>query len=163
MEIAIEAPKDTASRRALVFDQRFHDTDALIGTISEGLLGHHLLNDVARSIQVSTRASDALERYVLNLWQAIRYPAEAGVKLEEADTERLVLAGASPRGLSYLMRAVRVAAWLNGRDAALPEDVREVFYETMAHRVFFEPIYELRREAIAPALINELFRVVAVP
>ncbi len=61
------------------------------------------------------------------------------------------------------MRAVRTNAWLEGRSAALPEDVRAVFYETMAHRIFFEPVYELRRETIAPEFVAALFRTVAVP
>ncbi|MFA5950871.1 MAG: MoxR family ATPase [Hyphomicrobium sp.] len=163
MEIAIETPKDLASRRSLVFDQRFHDTDKLINSLNESIVDHNLLNAVAAEIQGHVRASDVLERYVLNLWHAVRYPAEAGIKLADADTQRLVVAGASPRGLSYLMRAVRVAAWLEGRDAAVPEDVRAVFFETMAHRIFFEPVYELRRETIAPALIDALFQTVEVP
>lgn len=163
MELAIETPKDMASRRALVFDTRFHDTDRLIGSLEEAVLDHHLLNNVAREIQTRVSTSETLERYVLNLWQAVREPATAGVSVTGIDMNRLVLAGASPRGLSYLMRAVRVAAWLDGRSAALPEDVRSVFYETMAHRIFFEPVYELRRETIAPEFIEALFRTVAVP
>lgn len=163
MELAIETPKDMASRRALVFDTRFHDTDRLIGSLEEAVLDHHLLNNVAREIQTRVSTSETLERYVLNLWQAVREPATAGVSVTGIDMNRLVMAGASPRGLSYLMRAVRVAAWLDGRSAALPEDVRSVFYETMAHRIFFEPVYELRRETIAPEFIEALFRTVAVP
>jgi hypothetical protein len=46
---------------------------------------------------------------------------------------------------------------------AIPEDVRGVFYETMAHRIFFEPVYELRREAIARQLIAAIFETVPVP
>lgn len=163
MEIAIDAPRDMASRRALVFESRFHDTDQLIGSLEANLLGHHRLNAVAREIQSRVRTSGALEAYVLNLWQAARFPSDAGIEIEDVDMSRLVVAGASPRGLSYLMRAVRVAAWLEGRDAAVPEDVRSVFYETMAHRIFFDPVYELRRETIAPAFVDALFRTVAVP
>ena len=65
--------------------------------------------------------------------------------------------------MSYLMRAVRVAAWLDGRDMAIPEDVRSVFFETMAHRIFFEPVYELRRDAIARDLVKAIFETVPVP
>ena len=32
----------------------------------------------------------------------------------------------------------------------VPEDLRAVFFETMAHRIFLDPIYELRREPIPP-------------
>jgi hypothetical protein len=38
-----------------------------------------------------------------------------------------------------------------------------VFFETMAHRIFFEPAYEIRRETIARELIDALFETVPVP
>jgi len=88
---------------------------------------------------------------------------KAGIEIPGVDTSRLVSAGASPRGLSYLVRAARVAAWLDGRSMAVPEDVRAVFFETMAHRIFFEPVYEMRRESIARELIDALFETVPVP
>ena len=163
MEIAIETPRDLAVRRELVFDPRFHDGDALIAGVGEAVLDHRALNTVAKAIQTRIKASDVLERYVLDLWQAVRYPADAGIVLDNADTSRLVVAGASPRGLSYLLRAARVAAWLHGRDVVLPEDVRAVFFETMAHRIFFDPVYELRRDAIARSFVSALFDKVPVP
>lgn len=163
MELAIEQPKEAEARRDLVFNPRFHDVDALIGTLTEGVLDHRQLNTVGRAIQTRTETSDTLERYVVGLWDAVRDPASAGIEIENVDTRRLVMAGASPRGLSYLMRAARVTAWLNGRSAVVPEDVREVFYETMAHRIFFDPVYELRRDAIARELIGGLFKTVPAP
>lgn len=163
MEIAIGLPADDATRRALAFDTRYHDGDRLIGQLEQGILKHDLLNDVGRAIQNETKTSDVLERYVLSLWEAVRNPKAAGIDIDGVDTARLVAAGASPRGLSYLVRAARVAAWLDGRSAALPEDVRDVFFETMAHRIFFEPAYELRRETIVRELIGALFDRIPVP
>ena len=34
----------------------------------------------------------------------------------------------------------------------VPEDVRDVFVETVAHRIFLDPVYQLRREQILPTL-----------
>lgn len=163
MEINIDTPADPATRRALAFDTRFHDGDRLIGGLEADILAYDALNDVARAIQNEVKTSDALERYVINLWQAVRNPDDAGIRIPGVDTSRLISAGASPRGLSYLVRATRVAAWLDGRMMAVPEDVRAVFFETMAHRIFFEPVYEMRREAIARELIDALFETVPVP
>jgi MoxR-like ATPase len=163
MEIAIETPRDPETRRALAFDTRFHDGDRLIAGLEPSILAHDELNDVGRAIQNEVKSSEALERYVINLWQAVRNPGEAGIEIPGVDTTRLVAAGASPRGLSYLVRAARVAAWLDGRSMAVPEDVRAVFFETMAHRIFFEPVYEMRRETIARELIDALFETVPVP
>jgi MoxR-like ATPase len=163
MEITIATPTDPAIRRALAFDTRFHDGDRLIAGLEEGILAYDQLNAVGRAIQSEVKASETLERYVLALWQAVRKPGDAGIVIPGIDTGHLVAAGASPRGLSYLVRAARVAAWLDGRTMAVPEDVRSVFFETMAHRIFFEPVYEMRRETVARELIDALFETVPVP
>ena len=163
MEIMIATPRDNEIRRDLAFDPRFHDADALIEAVPEALLDHRALGGVARSIQTTVRTSPALERYTLSLWEAVRDPASAGIDIADVDMERLVQGGASPRGMSYLLRAARVAAWLNGRDMVVPEDLREVFFETMAHRVFLDTIYELRRETIVRDLCRQLFERVPGP
>jgi MoxR-like ATPase len=163
MEIAIETPADDATRRSLAFDPRFHDADALIASLQEGVIDHRELNAVGREIQHRIRTTSTLERYALDLWRGLRHPDAAGITLEDVDTARLVRAGASPRGISYAVRAARVAAWLNGREMMVPEDLREIFYETMAHRVFFEPGYELNRDEIARRLVVALFDKVPAP
>jgi MoxR-like ATPase len=163
MEILIETPADDDVRRDLAFDPRFHDADALIAAVPEGIIDHRLLGGVGRAIQESIKTSPALERYTLALWQAVRNPARAGIEVAGVDMERLVQGGASPRGMSYLLRAARVAAWLNGRQMVVPEDLRDVFFETMAHRIFLDPIYELRRDAIVRELCTQLFERVPAP
>ena len=163
LEIAIEAPQDPETRRKLAFDPRFHDADALISGVPEGIFAYQQLNDVAGKIQRDIRTSAVLERYVLDLWQAVRYPQTAGIVIDGVDMERLVQGGASPRGVSYLLRAARVAAWLSGRLMVVPEDLREVFMEAMAHRIFLDPVYELRREALVRELCQAVFQTVPVP
>jgi len=74
-----------------------------------------------------------------------------------------VQGGASPRGMAFLVRASRIAAWLDGRDMVVPEDLRSVFTEVMAHRVFLDPIYELRRDALIKALFAAVFETVPAP
>jgi MoxR-like ATPase len=163
MEIGIEAPKDAETRRMLVFDPKFHDADALVASVPEGILDHRQLNAVAREIQNHVLTSGALERYVLDLWQAVRYPQTAGITIDGVDMDRLVQGGASPRGVSYLLRAARVAAWLAGRSMVLPEDLRELFVEVMAHRIFLDPVYELRRDVLVRALFQAVFETVPAP
>jgi MoxR-like ATPase len=65
--------------------------------------------------------------------------------------------------MSYLIRAARVSAWLTGRDMVVPEDIRDIFYECMAHRIFLAPVYELRREELVRALISDVFAKVPAP
>jgi len=76
---------------------------------------------------------------------------------------RLILAGASPRGMGMLLRAARVVAWFSGRDYLVPEDIRAVLPSTLVHRVFFTPVYELRRAELADALVAQMLDRVATP
>jgi MoxR-like ATPase len=163
MEIAIDAPVDAAARRSLIFDTRFHDTDQLIASLRQIVPDYRALEDVAWAIQRDIGTSDALQRYTLNLWDAVREPARHGIGLDSTDSEDLVQSGASPRGMSFLLRAARVAAWLDGRDMVVPEDLRAIFHETMAHRIFLDPIHEMRREEIVRELFQRLFETVPAP
>jgi MoxR-like ATPase len=74
-----------------------------------------------------------------------------------------MLAGASPRGMSALMRAARVVAWFADRGHLVPEDVHAVLPAALGHRVFFAPIYELRRAELAAALMSQIMNRVASP
>ena len=163
MEVTIEAPADEAERRALMFDPRYHDTDRLIGTLGAALLAHRDLNDIAAQIQLGVQTSEPLQKYAYALWRATEAPADYGVRLSDLDTSQLMLAGASPRGMSMLLRAARVAAWLDGRDYATPEDLQAVFDVTIAHRLCFQPVYEMRRQEIAAPLIAGILGSVAAP
>jgi len=163
MEVTIEAPANEEQRRALMFDPRYHDTDQLVDSLAAGLLAHRELNDVAAQIQRSVQTSEALQKYALELWRATAAPADYGVTLSDLDTAQLMLAGASPRGMSMLLRAARVTAWLEGRDYVTPEDVQAVFDVTIAHRLCFQPVYEMRRHEIAAPLIAGILGSVAAP
>ncbi|MCW5658406.1 MAG: MoxR family ATPase [Burkholderiaceae bacterium] len=163
LEIAIDAPADDAARRALLFDPRFHDTERLLGDLAPGLLPHHELNGLAERIQRSVQVSDTLQAYALSLWRASAAPHEFGVKLSDVDTAQLMLAGASPRGMSLLLRAARTAAWLENRLYVTPEDVQSVFVEAIAHRLCLQPVYELHRAALVPRLMSGIVAAVAAP
>lgn len=163
MEISVEAPTDSDLQRELMFNARFHNVDVLIDRLPFGLLPYSALNDVSDAIQSSVRAEMALQDYAVNLWRALRVPHDAGIVMDDVDVARLVAGGASPRGMAMLMRAARCRAWLEGRDYLTPDDIRAVFYETVAHRIFFTPAYELRREDIAPRLLNSVLDQVSAP
>ncbi|MGR9072191.1 MAG: AAA family ATPase [Gammaproteobacteria bacterium] len=163
MELRIETPESPSMQRELMFNTRFHDVDALIHTVSPAILPYRELGEIGARIQTAIKASETLQHYALHLWQATRRPLDYGIALEDVDMERLILAGASARGASMLMRAAKVTAWLNGRDHVIPEDVRDIYHETMAHRVFFNPTYELRRSKLADQLSRKILQQIAAP
>jgi MoxR-like ATPase len=132
------------------------------------VLPYRELGAVSAAIQRCVQAAPALQDYALHLWRATAAPAEYGVRLDgldlhDADANEVILAGASPRGMSMLMRAARVTAWLQGRDYMTPEDLRAVFVETVAHRLCLQPVYELRRPEIVAALMQGMLDRVAAP
>ncbi|PTB22113.1 AAA family ATPase [Trinickia symbiotica] len=162
-ELNMPTPADSAVRRALVFDTAFHDADALIGEVRPGVVAWEELNAIGAAIQQSIHASETIERYVLDIWDATENPRRFGIALEGVEMDRLVLAGASPRGMSALLRAARVSAWLAGRSHLTPEDIHAVLAAALGHRVFFTPIYEFRRQELALALIEQIVARVAAP
>jgi MoxR-like ATPase len=163
MEVLIEAPDDPVLQRELMFDPRFHDSVSLIERIDPGVVQYTELNTIAGLIQRHIHATDTLQQYALKLCRATRHPSEFDIAIDDVNIEALILAGVSPRGMSMLLRAARVAAWLQGRDMLIPEDIHDVFAETIAHRVFFTPVYELRRSQVAAELMKQILHQVPVP
>lgn len=162
-ELRMPTPMDDATRRSLVFDTDFHDVDTLLERVTPAIVPWDKLNEIGAAIQRNVRASPALERYVLDLWEATQQPTKYGVHIEGVDMENLVLAGASPRGMMALTRAARVVAWLAGRTHLVPADIHAIAPSVLGHRVFFTPVYELRRAEIAERLITQILQKVPTP
>jgi MoxR-like ATPase len=163
LELRMPTPADTEIRRQLVFDPSFHDVDQLLERVAPDILDWQALNQVGAAIQRTVRTSETLERYVLDLWDATHNPQKAGVRLDGVDMEKLILAGASPRGMMALTRAARVVAWLAGRNYLTPDDIRTMAQPALGHRIFFTPVYELRRAQIADDLITQILEKVPTP
>jgi MoxR-like ATPase len=163
LEVSMPTPADFDTRRALVFDPHFHDADRLLERVSPGVVPWQELNGIAEAIQRSVTASPALERYALDLWDATQAPQKHGVRVGGVDMDQLILAGASPRGMMALIRAARVVAWLAGRAHLIPDDVRSLVPAALGHRIFFTPVYELRRAQIADELIARILEKVPTP
>jgi len=162
-ELRMPTPTDDVTRRSLVFDTDFHDVDALLERVTPAIVPWDKLNEIGAAIQRNVRASPALERYVLDLWEATQQPTKYGVHIEGVDMDNLVLAGASPRGMMALTRAARVVAWLAGRTHLVPADIHAIAPSVLGHRVFFTPVYELRRAEIAERLIAQILQKVPTP
>ncbi|MEM9160610.1 MAG: MoxR family ATPase [Verrucomicrobiota bacterium] len=73
---------------------------------------------------------DKVERYILRLVDATRNPDAYGL-----DISRYLRFGASPRATINLSLAARGIALLDGRDYAVPDDVKAVAYDILRHRM----------------------------
>lgn len=163
LELRMPTPADEQVRRSLIFSPDFHDVDALLERVTPAILPWQELNLIGAAIQRSVQVSEALERYALDLWQATHTPSQFGVAIAGVDMSRLILAGVSPRGMMALIRAARVVAWLAGRTHLIPTDIHVVAREALGHRIFFTPVYELRRAQISDELIAQILERVATP
>ncbi len=111
----------------------------------------------ARDEALDTWMAENLEQYLIQLVLATRSPAAYG-----DDLAQWLQYGASPRATIALDRCARVHAWLNDRDFVGPEDVQEVVYDVLRHRLILN--YEAEAEGITTDhVIGELISRIAVP
>jgi MoxR-like ATPase len=112
--------------------------------------------DARREID-AIHCAEALERYIVDLVFASRYPGRY-----ETEAASWIEVGASPRGGIGLDRCSRVHAWLAERDHVTPEDVRAVAHDVLRHRIILS--YEASAEGItADQAVTALLEQVAVP
>lgn len=72
-----------------------------------------------------------------------------------------IVAGVSPRGTLALLRCVQAYALLQGRTYAVPEDIKEVAVNTLAHRIVLQGGFGNTR--VHRDKIQEILQTVAVP
>jgi len=102
----------------------------------------------ARNQVMQLFLDEAVEHYLVQLVMATRSPANYDETLASWLTY-----GASPRATIALERCARANAWLNDRDFVTPDDVREVFFNTLRHRIIIS--YQAEADGISPDTVLE--------
>lgn len=92
---------------------------------------------------------DLIKRYIVDLVGATRSHSE-------------VYLGASPRGSLNLYRASQAYAAISGRDYVLPDDIKYLAVDVLAHRVIVNPSARIRG-LTADSLIEEIMGRLPVP
>lgn len=114
----------------------------------------YAMQDVVTQIYID----DQVKEYIVRLVQATRTPAEFGLK----DLEPLIDYGGSPRATIFLGLAARAQAFLNTRGYVTPQDVKDVAYDVLRHRVILT--YEAEaEEKTSDDVIRMILSSVAVP
>lgn len=130
--------------------------------------GEALGIDKAEPIQISQQAifsarqevlnihmAEEVEHYIIRLTMATRQPERYSDQL--AGWLQL---GVSPRATLALDRCARAHAWLSGRDFVTPEDIQQMAYPVLRHRLLMS--YEAQAEGIAAdTIISQLIAQVA--
>ncbi len=111
----------------------------------------------ARQEVLHTYMADPLEDYLLQIILATRNPSAYG-----DDLANWIQYGASPRASIALDRCSRAKAWLNAKDFVAPEDIQDMAFDVLRHRIILS--YEAEAEGItSDDVIQQLIARIAVP
>ncbi|GAA5041946.1 ATPase [Marivirga lumbricoides] len=86
--------------------------------------------------------SESLEHYIIELVYATRNPLDYNLNKEA----EYIQYGVSPRASINLNLAAKAIAFMEGRDYVLPEDIKEIAYDVMNHRILLN--YEAEADGI---------------
>lgn len=112
----------------------------------------------ARDIVKDVYMDEKIERYILDIVFATRYPEQ--YKLDKFTS--MIKYGGSPRASISLAVAAKAYAFIKRRGYVIPEDVRAVCYDVLRHRIGLS--YEAEAENITSVdIITEILNTVEVP
>jgi MoxR-like ATPase len=112
----------------------------------------------ARAVVKDVYMDEKIERYIVDIVFASRYPKENKL----AKFEGLISYGGSPRASINLALAAKAYAFIKRRGYVIPEDVRAVSMDVMRHRIGLT--YEAEAENITSEhIITEILNTVEVP
>ena len=143
MRISLGYPSFTDELSVIEQQEKTHPIDELEAVASpEDVIK---LQKAAQNVYVDT----AVREYIVGLIKATR-------------THEDVSLGASPRASLSMFRAVRGMAILRDRDYVIPDDVKELAYAVLAHRLILSPAARMRGLHTGQ-VIDGLLESVAVP
>lgn len=146
MHVVIDYPSATAEKEILHLarnDYRRGQVAAEVRLTADQVFeARHAVSDIYMS--------EPVEQYLLALVLATRDPASLDPELA-----RWTAFGASPRGTIALDRCARAMAWLEGRDYVSPDDIRNIAFDVLRHRILLT--FEAEAEGLtADAIIQRL-------
>lgn len=112
---------------------------------------------MARSEIDTIPISPEMERYIIDLVFATRYPERYSYQLKSC-----IKTGVSPRGSLSLDRAVRAHAWFRGYSEVQPDNIKAMIHSVLRHRL---PVAdEAKKDNVtADVVIDEILKEVKIP
>jgi MoxR-like ATPase len=112
----------------------------------------------ARQVVREVYMDEKIEKYILDIVFATRYPAQYNLQRFEP----MISYGASPRATISLGLAAKAYAFIKRRGYVIPEDVRAVCFDVLRHRIGLT--YEAEAENITSEdIITEILNTIEVP
>ncbi len=115
------------------------------------------LEEIKRLQQAALQVEvdDSIKNYIINIIAATRDPKS----IIDPALAKYVEYGISPRGGIALMRVAQALALIHGRDYVTPDDVKELRYAALRHRIilnFEAAADEVHEEAIIDAIFSKI-------
>ena len=151
LKVNITYPEQSEERRVL--DMALDDT---VRPITAVLHPKDIfeMQEVVRMIYID----DQIKDYIVSIVRATRNPEAFKLK----DVAPLIDFGASPRASIFLGKGARAIAFLNGRGYVTPQDVKDIAYDVLRHRIILT--YEAEaEEKTSDDVIKEILNAVPVP
>ncbi|MSQ45531.1 MAG: AAA family ATPase [Ignavibacteria bacterium] len=98
---------------------------------------------------------EKIEKYILDIVFATRYPKEYGLE----NLKGLIQYGASPRATINLALGAKAFAFIKRRGYVIPEDIREICKDVMRHRIgltYEAEAEEMTTENIIDTILNKI-------
>lgn len=156
MYVKIDYPQAQTEHQILQLARK----EALASDEHEGAEQTHVSQQVifsARKQVMDVHISEGLEKYLVDLVLATRNPQRYSEILASQ-----IRFGVSPRATIALDRCAKAHAWLEGRDFVTPEDIHQVVYDVMRHRIIIS--FEAEAQGITTdAVISDILDLVAIP
>ncbi|HAU24105.1 MAG TPA: AAA family ATPase, partial [Gammaproteobacteria bacterium] len=105
----------------------------------------------ARQEILAMHMAPEVEEYIIQLIMATRKP-----ELYGDDLASWLEYGASPRGTISLDRCARAHSWIQGRDFVSPDDVQEILFDVLRHRILLS--FEAEASGVTPDRVLETIR-----
>ncbi|MCM5664115.1 AAA family ATPase [Galbibacter mesophilus] len=152
MHVTIDYPDDASELKIIKLNR---EEQKKVAAEKHELLEPQVIFDARKEI-AAIKISEAMEKYIVDIISATRYPSKYSEELD-----KWLDYGASPRGSIAIDRSSRVHAWMEGRQAVTPDDIRAVVHDCLRHRLILS--YEANADGVsANKVIDEILKQVAV-
>ncbi len=110
-----------------------------------------------RSLVDSIYMDEKIEGYIVDIVHATREPEQYNL-----DIKQYLRYGASPRATIFLAMAAKGNAMLRGRGFVSPQDIKDIGYDVLRHRITLS--YEAEAEEVcSEEIIKKIFDTIQVP
>lgn len=148
MKILIDYPSTQAEKEVLKrHNEGFSTIDLDKCNLKVVCTGEDILN--CREEVQKVTVEDVLMEYIVNI-------------VAETRNNPTIDIGSSPRGSIALLQCAKACAAYNGRDYVIPEDIKNMVFPTLRHRIILKP--ELELEGVKPEqVLTDILAKIKVP